>query len=181
GSRRRKTTPARTEVSIDGSKSIQSIKRSMKLRFLGGTREVGRSALFLDDSLLIDYGMKSGNPPGFPVGSPNPDAAVISHGHLDHVGTVPSLLSGNARPPIHWTPPTRDLGLLLARDTLKLRGGRYDCPFTETEICRLTPVSEVHDSRERFDAAGHEIAHFDVGHITGSAHVLVDNGEVHRT
>lgn len=153
----------------------------MKLRFLGGTREVGRSALFLDDSLLIDYGMKSGNPPGFPVGNFGPEAAVISHGHLDHVGTVPSLLSGNARPPIHWTPPTRDLGLLLARDTLKLRGGRYDCPFTETEISRLTQVSEVHDYRERFDAAGHEITLFDAGHIPGSAHVLVDDSEVQRT
>ena len=146
----------------------------MELRFCGGAREVGRSAVLLDDSLLLDYGMKSGTPPGFPVGSVDPDAVVVSHGHLDHVGTVPALLSGDARPPVHWTPPTRDLGLLLARDTLKLRGGTPQCPFTETDVARLTQVSELHDYRERFDAAGHDVTLFDAGHIPGSAHVLVE-------
>jgi putative mRNA 3-end processing factor len=149
----------------------------MKLRFLGGVREVGRSALVLDDSLVLDYGMKSGNPPGFPVGAVDPAAVVVSHGHLDHVGTVPSLLSGDSRPPVHWTPPTRDLGLLLARDTLKLHGGTYDCPFTETEIARLTQVSRTHGYAERFGAADHEVTFFDAGHIPGSAHVLADDGD----
>lgn len=149
----------------------------MDLQFLGGAREVGRSAILVNDSLLLDYGMKSGNPPGFPVGSVDPEAVVVSHGHLDHVGTIPSLLSGTDRPPVHWTPPTRDLGLLLARDTLKLRGGTYDCPFTEAEIARLTQVSTVHGYGETFEAAGHEVTLFDAGHIPGSAHVLVDDGE----
>ena len=149
----------------------------MQVQFLGGAREVGRSAVLLDDTLLIDYGLKSGNPPSFPVGSVDPAAVVVSHGHLDHVGTLPSLLSGSARPPVHWTPPTRDLALLLARDTLKLRGGTYDCPFTEAEIARLTQVSGVHEYGESFEAAGYEVTFLDAGHIPGSAHVLVDDGE----
>jgi putative mRNA 3-end processing factor len=160
----------------------------MDVEFLGGAGEVGRSAVLVNGRLLLDYGMASGNPPSFPVGDVAPEAVVVSHGHLDHVGTLPSLLSGDARPPVHWTPPTRELALTLARDTLKLhgvpgsggrgsRGGSYDCPFTETEVKRLTQVSETHGYRESFAAAGHEVTFYDAGHIPGSAHVLVDDGE----
>jgi putative mRNA 3-end processing factor len=153
----------------------------MKLQFLGGVREVGRSALLVNDSLLVDYGMLTGNPPKFPVSAPEPDAVVVSHGHLDHAGVVPALLSGTERPPIHWTPPTQELALTLARDTLKLQGGRYDCPFTENDVKRLTEVSHLHGYDEPFEAAGHEVTFFDAGHIPGSAHVLVDDSEVQRT
>jgi putative mRNA 3-end processing factor len=149
----------------------------MDIQFLGGAREVGRSAVLVNDSLLLDYGMKTGNPPAFPVGSIDPDAVVVSHGHLDHVGSLPTLLSGDARPPIHWTPPTRELAFTLARDTLKLHGGTYDCPFTEEEVKRMTEVSTFHSYRETFEAAGHEITLYNAGHIPGSAHVLVDDGE----
>jgi len=50
-------------------------------------------------------------------------------------------MSGDNNPPVHWTPPTYELALTLAQDTLKLHGGTYDCPFTETELKRLTQVS----------------------------------------
>jgi len=149
----------------------------MKLRFLGGAGEVGRSAILVNESLLLDYGMKTETPPQFPVGTVEPEAVVASHGHLDHVGSIPSLLSGSRRPPIHWTPPTRELALTLARDTLKLHGGTYDCPFTEVDVRRVTQVSETHGYREPFEAAGHEVTFFNAGHIPGSAHVLVDDGE----
>ncbi|MCU4926165.1 MBL fold metallo-hydrolase [Halobacteria archaeon AArc-dxtr1] len=149
----------------------------MKIRFLGGAREVGRSAILVNDSLLLDYGMKTGTPPQFPVGDVEPEAVVVSHGHLDHVGAIPALLSGDRRPPIHWTPPTRELALTLARDTLKLHGGTYDCPFTEAELKRVTQVSETHGYRESFEAAGHTVTLYNAGHIPGSAHVLVDDGE----
>ena len=119
----------------------------MNVQFLGGAREIGRSAVLVDDSLLLDFGMLAGNPPQFPVGTPNPDAVVVSHGHLDHVGTIPSLLSGDARPPIHWTPPTYELTLTLARDTLELHGGSYNCPFTETDLERVTSIRNVRNIR----------------------------------
>ncbi|CCQ33902.1 mRNA 3'-end processing factor protein [Halorhabdus tiamatea SARL4B] len=149
----------------------------MDVQFLGGAGEVGRSAILVNDSLLLDYGMQTGTPPQFPVGSVEPEAVVASHGHLDHVGSIPSLLSGDRRPPIHWTPPTRELALTLARDTLKLHGGTYDCPFTAVDVRRVTQVSETHGYREPFEAAGHEVTFFNAGHIPGSAHVLVDDGE----
>jgi putative mRNA 3-end processing factor len=149
----------------------------MDVEFLGGAREIGRSALLVNDSLLLDYGMETSTPPRYPVGDVDPDAVVVSHGHLDHVGAIPALLSGDARPEIHWTSPTYELAQVLARDTLKLHGNSLMCPFTEEDVRRVTEVSETHDYGEPFEAAGHEVTLFDAGHIPGSAHVLVDDGE----
>jgi putative mRNA 3-end processing factor len=149
----------------------------MDVQFLGGAREVGRSAILVNDSLLLDYGMLAGTPPRFPVADPDPDAVVVSHGHLDHAGAVPALLSGETRPPIHWTPPTRELAVTLAEDTLKLHGGSLQCPFTENDLRRVRGVSEAHGYGEPFPAAGHEITFYNAGHIPGSAHVLVDDGD----
>ncbi|MDS0281909.1 MBL fold metallo-hydrolase [Haloarcula onubensis] len=149
----------------------------MEVTFLGGADEIGRSAVLIDDSLLLDYGMASESPPQYPVGSVDPDAVVVSHGHLDHAGAVPALMSSGQLPPVHWTPPTRDLATTLAEDTLKLHGSTPRCPFTDTDVRRLTQASVTHDYGESFEAAGYEITLYNAGHIPGSAHVLVDDGE----
>jgi putative mRNA 3-end processing factor len=149
----------------------------MDVEFLGGAREVGRSAICIDDSLVLDYGLDPATPPRYPVGDVDPDAVVVSHGHLDHAGAVPALLAGDARPTVHWTPPTRELARTLARDTLKLHGNTPQCPFTETHVRRVSQVSQTHGYREPFVAAGYEVTFFAAGHIPGSAHVLVDDGE----
>lgn len=160
----------------------------MDIEFLGGAREIGRSAILIsegrspsgnrtrsddDNSLLLDFGMSTDNPPRLPLDC-DPDAVVVSHGHLDHAGAVPALLSGDARPAVHWTGPTKELAMTLARDTLKLHGGSYRCPFTETELARLTQVSETYGYGETFEAAGYEVTFYNAGHIPGSAHIVVD-------
>ncbi|XVH32676.1 MBL fold metallo-hydrolase [Haloferacaceae archaeon DSL9] len=149
----------------------------MKLQFLGGAGEVGRSSILVNDRLLLDYGVLTATPTQYPVGDPDPDAVVVSHGHLDHVGAVPALLSGSNRPEIHWTPPTAELGRVLARDTLKLHGGTMRCPFTEAHVARIGEVEQRHGYGESFEAAGHEVTLYNAGHIPGSAHALVDDGE----
>ena len=149
----------------------------MDVQFLGGAGEVGRSAILVNDRLLLDYGVKTATPMQYPVGDIDPEAVVVSHGHLDHAGAVPTLLSGDRRPEIHWTPPTAALTRILARDTLKLHGGTMQCPFTEPHVARLGEVEQQHGYRESFQAAGHEISFYNAGHIPGSAHVLVDDGE----
>ncbi|PSQ22628.1 MBL fold metallo-hydrolase [Halobacteriales archaeon QS_9_67_17] len=151
----------------------------MDIRFLGGAREVGRSALLVDDRLLLDYGAKPTTPPAWPLEC-DPEAVVVSHGHLDHVGGVPALLSGRDPPPVHWTPPTHEFTRLLARDTLKLHGGTPRCPFAENEVRRLGEVSVEHGYREPFAAAGYEVTFYDAGHIPGSAHVLVEDDDGDR-
>ncbi|MBX0322773.1 MBL fold metallo-hydrolase [Halomicroarcula sp. F13] len=153
----------------------------MEVQFLGGADEIGRSAVLVDDSLLLDYGMASESPPQYPVGDVDPDAVVVSHGHLDHAGAVPALMSSGDLPPVHWTPPTRDLATTLAEDTLKLHGSTPRCPFTDTDVRRLTQASVTHGYGESFEAAGYDVTLYNAGHIPGSAHVLVDDSEVRRT
>ena len=155
----------------------------MEVEFLGGVREVGRSAVLVDDALLIDYGVLTADPPQYPIRDPEPDAVVVSHGHLDHVGAVPALLKGDRRPTIHWTPPTAELARTLARDTLKLHGNSPLCPFSAEHVARLGEAEARHGYEEPFDVAGgvdcggYEVTLFNAGHIPGSAHVLVDDGE----
>ncbi|MBP1921403.1 putative mRNA 3-end processing factor [Halorubrum alkaliphilum] len=155
----------------------------MEVEFLGGAREVGRSAVLIDDALLIDYGLLTADPPQYPIRDPEPDAVVVSHGHLDHVGAVPALLKGDRRPAVHWTPPTAELARTLARDTLKLHGNSPLCPFSSEHVARLGEVEERHAYRESFDVAGgiegegYAVTLFNAGHIPGSAHVLVDDGD----
>ena len=153
----------------------------MEVSFLGGAGEVGRSAVLVDDSLLLDYGVLASDPPQYPVQTPDPDAVVVSHGHLDHAGAVPALLKGQRRPDVHWTPPTGELTRLLASDTLKLYGGSPRCPFTDEHVARLGEVAHRHGYEEPvvIEAGGttYEVTLFDAGHIPGSAHVLVDDGE----
>jgi len=152
----------------------------MEIRFLGGAREVGRSAILVDDSLLLDYGSTADSPPRQPVANAreiDPDAVVVSHGHLDHVGAVPALLAGRQQPPIHWTPPTHELTRRLAEDTLKLHGQSPQCPFDREAVKRLGEAAVTHGYRESFQTAGYEVTLFDAGHIPGSAHVLVDDGD----
>lgn len=148
----------------------------MELEFLGGSNEVGRSAVLVNEKLLIDFGMKPGRPPQYPIETPEPEAVVVSHGHLDHVGALPMLLAGAHRPSMHMTPPTRELTRLLCQDTIKLYGGRFDCPFTQEEVATLSEVIRVHSCQETFHTAGHAVTLFNAGHIPGSAHVLIDDG-----
>jgi len=42
----------------------------MEVEFLGGAREVGRSAVLVDDALLIDYGLLTADPPQYPPPRP---------------------------------------------------------------------------------------------------------------
>ncbi|MDR9381229.1 MAG: MBL fold metallo-hydrolase, partial [Natronomonas sp.] len=46
----------------------------MNVQFLGGAGEVGRSAILIDESLLLDFGTKTGDPPQYPVGDVSPEA-----------------------------------------------------------------------------------------------------------
>lgn len=144
----------------------------MELRFLGGAREVGRSAVEVDGRLLLDYGVKTGTPPEFPVDSTiSPEAVIASHGHLDHVGLIPALMSD--RPPVHQTPVTRDLTRLLADDTLDIQK-HHRAPFTREDVSRLAETASVHPYGGVFEAAGHTCRFADAGHIPGSAQVLVE-------
>ncbi|RLG40766.1 MAG: hypothetical protein DRO05_05550, partial [Thermoproteota archaeon] len=75
-----------------------STLHEMRLRFLGGAKEVGRSCLLLstdNTSILLDCGIKSAKPTEYPAFEDLPpvDAVIWSHAHIDHIGATPLLFS----------------------------------------------------------------------------------------
>jgi len=96
----------------------------VRVSALGGFRQVGRSAVFVQtphSNVLLDCGIDPGsdktpllNLPEFNM--ENLDAIIASHAHLDHVGFIPYLYKQGYKGPMYCTAPTRDLMVLLCMD-----------------------------------------------------------------
>lgn len=160
----------------------------VRVTFLGGSREVGRSCYLLqtpESKILIDCGVNVSNiqqSPYLYVPEVQPldsiDAVVITHAHLDHCGLVPILYKYGYRGPIYLTPPTRDLMVLLQLDFIEVaaREGTptpYDSSYIREALKHTIPldygvVTDISpDVRLTFYNAGHilgsAIAHFHIG------------------
>jgi len=160
----------------------------VRVTFLGGSREVGRSCYLLqtpESRILIDCGVNAGNiqqSPYLYVPELQPldsiDAVVITHAHLDHCGLLPVLFKYGYRGPVYLTPPTRDLMVLLQIDFIEVAGREGNpTPYESTHIREalkhtitldygvVTDISP--DVRLTFYNAGHilgsAIAHFHIG------------------
>ncbi len=93
---------------------------------LGGVEEIGKNMTAIeigDDIIVIDAGMHFANEttPGIDYVIPNTRyleerkhkirALIVTHGHLDHIGGVPLVLSRIGNPPVY----SRNLSILLIR------------------------------------------------------------------
>ncbi len=160
----------------------------VRVTFLGGSREVGRSCYLLqtpESKILIECGVNVSNiqqSPYLYVPEVQPldsiDAVVITHAHLDHCGLVPLLYKYGYKGPIYLTPPTRDLMVLLQIDFIEVaeREGApvpYSSHYIREALKHtitldygvVTDISP--DIRLTFYNAGHilgsAIAHFHIG------------------
>ena len=135
------------------------------IQFLGGCREVGRSAVAVD-SIILDYGLKPSEPPEFPLNGISSQAILISHGHLDHVGVAPNLMDYDPR--VYMTPPTAELTHILLKDSMKLM---EIPPYSKREFRQFESNTVDVEYNEPFIINGWEITFFDAGHIPGSASI----------
>ena len=148
------------------------------LRFLGGCGEVGRSAVLIDDDILLDYGMKPGespnHPPSYPLNGVHPRTIIISHGHLDHCGLVPNIM--DVRPQVYSTPITKHLTAFLANDTLSIARRSGQMPlFDSQDIQEFVRSACTVDYRDRFECGRYTAQLYDAGHIPGSASILLES------
>lgn len=146
------------------------------LTFLGSCREIGRAGFLVeqnDESILVDYGVKFGNPPLFPdmVATENLQGIGLTHAHLDHSGGIPSVLA-KTEASLFCTPATRDLSTLLLRDMVKISRGPL--PYTRKDIALVKRQCQA-TAYEQTVPLGHhfELTLFNAGHIPGSAMVSV--------
>jgi len=167
----------------------EKVEEWVRLAFLGGARQVGRSCLLLqtpNSKILIDCGIDIASQgkdkfpyldvPEFDIR--DIDAVIISHAHLDHVGLLPYLYKMGYKGPTYMTSPTRDLAALLSLDFIGVAYKQAATPLFSSKdikemvkhtIClNFNEVTDITpDIRLTFYNAGHALgsamAHFNIG------------------
>ncbi|HLD33265.1 MAG TPA: beta-CASP ribonuclease aCPSF1 [Candidatus Nanoarchaeia archaeon] len=163
----------------------------VRLSFLGGARQVGRSCIFLqtpESRILIDVGIDvtGSDHDMFPVldapefSLKDVDAVVISHAHMDHTGLLPYLYKMGYTGPVYCTAPTRDIMALLQLDMVKIQHGEGKEPlFTSEEVKQMVLHTICLEWEEVTDITPDvRLTFYNSGHILGSSmvHLNIGNG-----
>jgi len=170
----------------------EKIEEWVRISFLGGGRQVGRSCVLLStpqSKILLDCGIdpaSSRNEDKFPyLDIPEfkieeIDAIILSHAHLDHSGLLPYLFKMGYNGPIYMTAPTRDTAALLALDFIGVAYKQASKPlFSSTDIKEMVKHTICLNFNEVSDIAPDiRITLYNAGHILGSAmvHINIGNG-----
>ncbi len=171
--------------------SSDKIKEWVRISFLGGARQVGRSCFLLQtpvSKIILDCGVDvasqgldrfpSLDVPEFKI--EEIDAVIVTHGHLDHCGLVPYLYKMGYRGPVYMTAPTRDLSSLIALDFIGVAYKKASSPlFSSLDIKQMVKHSICLDYNEVTDITPDiRITFYNAGHALGSAmiHINIGNG-----
>ncbi len=157
------------------------------LKFLGGCREVGRSAVLLDtgsEKILMDYGIKlSDSESEDGIGRPekvnlNIDGVLLTHCHLDHSGFIPNLYNRGYKGSVYATATTFDLAKTLWEDSIKIasmEGRQQD--FVESDIKKIQRNQRRVTVGQTFPIVNSDVSIYGAGHVPGSSSFIVDTGE----
>ena len=163
----------------------------VRLTFLGGARQVGRSCILLqtpNSKVLLDCGIDVAsqgsnkfpffNVPEFDISQL--DAVIISHAHLDHVGLLPYLYKMGYKGPVYMTTPSRDISALLALDFIGVAYKQASAPlFSSTDIKEMVKHSICLNYNEVTDVTPDvRLTFYNSGHVLGGAmvHLNIGNG-----
>lgn len=134
--------------------------------------------------LLVDCGVGQGREARswkFPEAAKDVDAVILTHGHLDHIGSLPVLLDSGWEKPILATRATLDIARISLEDALGMQRA------SDREIEQFLRRFEKLAKAIPYDAPGGHLPGFkgaitfrEAGHILGSASVeiLTDQSRV---
>ncbi|MBL7100744.1 MAG: beta-CASP ribonuclease aCPSF1 [Nanoarchaeota archaeon] len=164
----------------------------IRLTFLGGAREVGRSCLLLqtpESRVLLDCGINVATTveqkayPTFDAPEFNLkelDAVIVTHSHLDHCGLIPALYKMGYDGPLYCTAPTRDISSLLALDYIGIAQKEGLKPlYTSTDVKNMVKHTICLNYEEVTDITPDvRLTLYNAGHTLGSAmaHLHIGNG-----
>ena len=169
----------------------EKVEEWVRLTFLGGARQVGRSCILLQtpvSKILLDCGIDvaAQNSEKFPyLNVPEfdlmqLDAVIISHAHLDHVGLLPYLYKMGYKGPVYMTAPSRDIAALLALDFIGVAYKQASKPlFDSTDIKEMVKHSICLNYNEVTDVTPDvRLTFYNSGHVLGGAlvHLNIGNG-----
>lgn len=148
-----------------------------EVRLLGAVRTVTGAMTRVDlpgARLLVDCGVPQGaEARGFqlPDAATEVDALVLTHGHLDHIGSIPALLDRGFSGPLFATAPTLEITGLSLEDGLELQGASPR--EVEQLLRRFRALARPVAYDRAFDVRGATVAFREAGHLLGSASVEV--------
>ncbi len=163
------------------SSRIERNENYMNLYFLGGAMEIGGSCIYIKiagKGILLDSGIRqstSKDPiPDFRTiqEQGGVDAVIISHAHMDHIGTLPIISKAYPNARIYMTAMTEDLTRVLLYDSLKImKYWEDEIPhYSEKDVLamlgRIHPIG-FHTPFSLFD--GFTLTFYPAGHIAGAA------------
>jgi KH/beta-lactamase-domain protein len=183
---------------INSPPKVEKDKEWVRLSYLGGGRQVGRSSIMLQTSnsnILLDCGVDVGTDSTPYIESPDfdiekIDAVVLSHSHLDHCGFIPWLYENGYEGPLYCTAPTRDTMVLLCLDYVDVcqREGKHvwytkksvEKAVKHTIALEYGEVSDITpDVRLTLEPAGHllgsSVVHL---HIGDGLHNILYTGDL---
>lgn len=173
----------------------------MRIWFLGAAQEVTGSMYLLElaqGTLLIDCGFFQGRREDsrkrnshLPSNIMSADAVILTHAHIDHSGSIPTLVKAGYTGPIYSTPATRDLCAYMLRDAARIQ--ESDANYLNRKYADdpdFDPIDPIYDEEDVVSALGlftsvpyHRpfqplpdvsARFFNSGHILGSALLVLD-------
>ena len=146
----------------------------MKIRVLGGAREVGGSCIAVETEqckVALDYGIKmDGVTDEYPK---NFDAVIISHAHLDHSGSLLRLTKSRNKQVIVGSKITRDITVDLLKDMIKIQNTKTNTvAFDDSAADKVKDVWLVTESLE---LPGMNVTLYPAGHVAGAKMVSVNS------
>jgi len=169
-----------------------SMDRCISLSILGGGGEIGASCFeisYMGEHILLDCGIhpkKEGfeSLPHLDLMQSFPDAVLITHGHVDHCGSLPYLTKLFPRFKVHATLPTLRIiermlhNSVVVMNTLRKERGIFDYPLYQHEdVENLMEITRAHLFNTPFEVSSKNVfrALFNpAGHVLGSGSILLE-------
>ncbi len=178
----------------------------MNITFFGAAQSVTGSKHILETNnfkILLDCGLHQGRRleaytlnKTLPFEPKSLQAAILSHAHADHCGTLPLLIKNGYDGKVYATSPTADIASLIMLDSAKIQLSDYEHLLAEgiTEDQLLPPLYSVEDvekTNDHFFKVGYvrktqtwqllndttRFKFYDAGHILGSAVTVIESEE----
>ena len=163
---------------------------------IGGGNEIGASCYLIQlngEKILLDSGIRLHSDFGYPRfdrlyaqdlldGLWELSAILISHGHIDHIGSLPKVIEEAKDVPVYATPPTKQI-MELQFNSLSHLSTKTDNTFVDFQIRLFNEVmieraiSRVIPKRwnEPIELSNCRITFFPAGHILGASMIYIES------